>query len=140
MSNARLDFPDPDNPVNTVKVFRGMEWLMHLRLCSLAPTIVMYSVMVEMPCPHGIERNQPAGGGTPSDVERQIKSDVLLFVKLCPGSFGFCWYFWKSRVDGSGKMTYHFRQSDSVSVDCLLCVPAGFRGYALLLSSLRILI
>src|SRR3954467_4449235 len=37
VSNARLDFPDPDRPVNTIREARGSSSDTSLRLCSRAP-------------------------------------------------------------------------------------------------------
>src|SRR5690349_17092594 len=37
VSNARLDFPDPDSPVITTRASRGIAREMSLRLCSRAP-------------------------------------------------------------------------------------------------------
>ena len=37
MSNARLDLPEPDSPVNTIIASRGRSRLTSLRLCSRAP-------------------------------------------------------------------------------------------------------
>src|ERR1700730_16550799 len=37
VSNASEDFPDPDNPVMTVSVLRGISTLIFLRLCWRAP-------------------------------------------------------------------------------------------------------
>src|SRR3990167_3860432 len=37
VSKARLDLPEPDKPVMTVKVLRGISKFMSLRLCSRAP-------------------------------------------------------------------------------------------------------
>jgi len=37
VSNARLLFPEPDNPVNTTKRSRGISMLMFFKLCSRAP-------------------------------------------------------------------------------------------------------
>src|SRR5919112_4591466 len=37
VSKARLDLPDPDSPVNTIRLFRGRSRLTSLRLCSRAP-------------------------------------------------------------------------------------------------------
>src|SRR5687768_9441536 len=39
VSNASVDFPDPDNPVMTTSWSRGMSTEMFLRLCSRAPRI-----------------------------------------------------------------------------------------------------
>src|SRR5271168_999760 len=37
VSNARLDFPDPDNPVNTIIASRGKSSETSFKLCSRAP-------------------------------------------------------------------------------------------------------
>ena len=37
VSKARLDFPDPDKPVNTISLSRGISTLTFFRLCSRAP-------------------------------------------------------------------------------------------------------
>ena len=37
------DFPEPDNPVITVKLFLGISTLIFLRLCSLAPVTIIES-------------------------------------------------------------------------------------------------
>src|SRR5258705_7046892 len=37
VSNASDDFPEPDNPVNATRAFRGNSTSMFLRLCSRAP-------------------------------------------------------------------------------------------------------
>src|SRR5215510_9787983 len=37
VSNARLDLPEPDNPVTTVRLSRGISTEMFLRLCTRAP-------------------------------------------------------------------------------------------------------
>src|SRR4051812_26566166 len=37
VSKARLDLPDPDNPVNTMSASRGRSRWMSRRLCSRAP-------------------------------------------------------------------------------------------------------
>src|SRR5262249_11672797 len=37
VSNARLDFPDPDSPVNTIMESRGRSSETSFRLCSRAP-------------------------------------------------------------------------------------------------------
>src|SRR3989337_3400162 len=42
VSKARDDLPDPDTPVITVMVFRGISRLMFFRLCSRAPRMTMY--------------------------------------------------------------------------------------------------
>src|SRR3569832_2241540 len=42
VSNARLDLPDPDRPVSTVSVSRGISTSTFLRLCSRAPRMEMF--------------------------------------------------------------------------------------------------
>ena len=37
MSNARVDFPDPESPVTTTSSSRGISKEMFFKLCSLAP-------------------------------------------------------------------------------------------------------
>ena len=37
MSNARLDFPEPESPVTTISLSRGISTEMFLRLCTRAP-------------------------------------------------------------------------------------------------------
>lgn len=39
MSNANEDFPEPDNPVNTIILFRGNSREIFFKLCSRAPLI-----------------------------------------------------------------------------------------------------
>src|SRR5690349_2436879 len=41
VSNARDDLPDPDKPVNTTSLSRGISRSTFLRLCSRAPRIVI---------------------------------------------------------------------------------------------------
>src|SRR3954447_16152608 len=43
VSNARLDLPDPDRPVNTIRESRGSSSDTSLRLCSRAPLITSWS-------------------------------------------------------------------------------------------------
>src|SRR4051794_6735522 len=43
VSNARLDFPDPDRPVKTIRESRGSSSDTSLRLCSRAPLITSWS-------------------------------------------------------------------------------------------------
>src|SRR3954462_15664648 len=42
VSNARDDLPEPDRPVITVRLSRGMSTAMPLRLCSRAPRTLMW--------------------------------------------------------------------------------------------------
>src|SRR6266851_4631196 len=44
VSKASEDFPDPERPVKTTSLSRGMERVTFLRLCSRAPRIVIWSV------------------------------------------------------------------------------------------------
>src|SRR4051812_2256351 len=43
VSNARLDFPEPDRPVKTIMASRGRSRLTSLRLCSRAPRTISRS-------------------------------------------------------------------------------------------------
>src|SRR6266851_5073659 len=44
VSKASDDLPDPDRPVNTTSLSRGIDSVTFLRLCSRAPRIVIWSV------------------------------------------------------------------------------------------------
>src|SRR5947208_6776250 len=44
-SNAKLDFPEPESPVTTARVWRGISTLMFFRLCCRAPRIVIRSII-----------------------------------------------------------------------------------------------
>src|SRR6266568_2912183 len=44
VSKASEDFPDPDRPVKTTSLSRGIDSVTFLRLCSRAPRIVIWSV------------------------------------------------------------------------------------------------
>src|SRR5690606_34790487 len=46
VSNASDDFPEPDSPVKTVRVLRGISRSMFLRLCCLAPRMTILSFIV----------------------------------------------------------------------------------------------
>src|SRR5882672_9631633 len=43
VSNAREDFPDPDKPVTTVSLSRGIVTSIFRKLCSLAPRTISES-------------------------------------------------------------------------------------------------
>jgi len=43
MSKAKLDFPEPDNPVMTTNLFLGITTSIFFKLCNLAPLIMMFS-------------------------------------------------------------------------------------------------
>src|SRR3954451_8176665 len=46
VSNARLDLPEPDSPVNTIRESRGSSRETSLRLCSRAPRMISCSATV----------------------------------------------------------------------------------------------
>src|SRR3989338_3280139 len=48
VSKASVDLPDPERPVITVSLFRGMLTSIFLRLCILAPLTVILSIRVGM--------------------------------------------------------------------------------------------
>src|SRR5712691_1144171 len=65
VSKASEDFPDPERPVKTTSLSRGIERVTFLRLCSRAPRIVMWSVGIGTfgyP-PVSCDRKRAAGGG-----------------------------------------------------------------------------
>src|SRR5207247_10164104 len=41
VSKARLDLPEPDNPVTTISLSRGISAVMFFRLCTRAPCTAM---------------------------------------------------------------------------------------------------
>src|SRR5215469_9032436 len=51
VSNARLDLPDPDSPVNTIMASRGRSSETSLRLCSRAPRTTSRSATVRSVSP-----------------------------------------------------------------------------------------
>src|SRR2546429_3844458 len=57
VSKASDDFPEPDNPVKTTSLSRGMVRSMSLRLCSRAPLIT-----ISVCCPRGISLPGSRGG------------------------------------------------------------------------------
>jgi hypothetical protein len=48
VSKARLDFPEPERPVTTVSLWRGISSSMSFRLCWRAPRTTMFSSMAEL--------------------------------------------------------------------------------------------
>src|SRR3954464_15015704 len=48
VSNARLDLPEPDRPVNTIIASRGRSRLTSRRLCSRAPRMIRRSDMLPL--------------------------------------------------------------------------------------------
>src|ERR671912_2857389 len=69
VSKARLDLPDPDSPVKTIKASRGNSSETFLRLCSRAPRTTRLSVTVHMLCagPDSAEPLCTAAPGSPAD-------------------------------------------------------------------------
>src|SRR5262245_13323773 len=74
VSNAREDLPEPESPVITVSVLRGIATVMSLRLCSRAPRTMRESpdIAMERTQGHGIgsivthSARHPTGGAGPS--------------------------------------------------------------------------
>ena len=61
VSKASEDLPEPERPVTTVSVLRGIATLMSRRLCWRAPRTVMWVIaMVEVREDFGIVRAEPA--------------------------------------------------------------------------------
>src|ERR671917_382058 len=77
VSNARLDLPEPDSPVNTIRASRGRSSETSLRLCSRAPRTMSRSCTVDLGSPkqdrceddirltRGTDRIVPNGFGPP---------------------------------------------------------------------------
>src|SRR5258708_1051976 len=66
VSNARLDFPDPDNPVNTISASRGKSSETSFRLCSRAPRTTRRSAkcsLLQGGCDGCNKRQGPPQGG-----------------------------------------------------------------------------
>src|SRR5215470_3121075 len=55
VSNASEDLPEPESPVMTVRVFRGISTLMFFRLCCRAPRItsLVRPISRKRPLPRG---------------------------------------------------------------------------------------
>src|SRR5438477_9233620 len=53
VSKARLDFPEPESPVTTISLLRGISTDMFLRLCTRAPctAIVVRAVVLAVALP-----------------------------------------------------------------------------------------
>ena len=49
VSKARLDFPEPDKPVKTIRDSRGSSIETSLRLCSRAPRTTNLSMLINAP-------------------------------------------------------------------------------------------
>src|SRR5438128_3073184 len=65
VSNASDDLPDPDSPVKTISLSRGMDRVTFFRLCSRAPRMVIWSVGIRtLGYPLlSRDRKRSAGGG-----------------------------------------------------------------------------
>src|SRR3989339_1026726 len=50
VSNAKEDFPEPESPVKTISLLRGISRLTFFRLCSRAPLTIMFSCMINYYC------------------------------------------------------------------------------------------
>src|SRR5919202_1182065 len=77
VSNARLDLPEPDSPVNTMRLSRGRSRSTLRRLCSRAPrttsrsaTVIPSQTAAPMLCGSTDSRGRSGPGVTPSDVRR----------------------------------------------------------------------
>ena len=46
VSKAKLDLPEPDNPVKTTSEFLGISIEIFFRLCSLAPLTIRWSLII----------------------------------------------------------------------------------------------
>src|SRR5205807_9354229 len=71
VSKASEDLPDPERPVKTTSLSRGMERVTFLRLCSRAPRMVIWSVGIRTfgyPL-FSRDRKRPAGGGDQPPLE-----------------------------------------------------------------------
>src|SRR5438270_13425179 len=71
VSKASDDFPEPDSPVKTTSLSRGMERVTFLRLCSRAPRMVIWSVGIRTfgyPL-FSRDRRRPARGGDQPPLE-----------------------------------------------------------------------
>ena len=49
VSKAREDFPEPERPVSTTSLSRGMVTSMFFKLCSLAPCTTILSKLMAVP-------------------------------------------------------------------------------------------
>jgi len=48
VSNANDDLPEPDRPVITTSLFRGMATSIFFRLCTLAPLMIIYLLGIKV--------------------------------------------------------------------------------------------
>src|SRR5207253_1195183 len=72
VSKASEDLPDPERPVKTTSLSRGMERVTFLRLCSRAPRMVIWSVGIRTfgyPL-FSRDRKRSARGGDQPPLER----------------------------------------------------------------------
>src|SRR5688572_920483 len=87
VSKAREDLPLPLMPVMTTSCSRGMRRLMDLRLCSLAPVIVIQPSLstialadVGVPLPDGASGIGGVVGSADPDCNREAEVDVFFCV------------------------------------------------------------
>src|SRR5215204_3178665 len=87
VSKARLDLPDPDRPVTTTSLSRGMSTEMFFRLWTRAPCtamVVRAATFLRSTFMRRAEKTRSAvsyGSGAPADVEKRefLDHDVALF-------------------------------------------------------------
>src|SRR4029077_7163755 len=105
VSKAREDFPDPDSPVITVRVLRGISMLMFFRLCWRAPrtTSLVRAIGRGLP-PQEPARPRGRAPAPSNDTEARItfnKNSGALrgSRKLVYGVYGTCQFmkFWRYR-------------------------------------------
>src|SRR5918993_3587205 len=78
VSKARLDLPDPDSPVNTIRLSRGRSRWMSLRLCSRAPRTTRRSATGRFSLrPSGGEGRPYGSGGVRQFLPGEVRSAVL---------------------------------------------------------------
>src|SRR3990167_3858427 len=58
VSNANEDFPDPDSPVNTTSLSRGIVIVISLRLCTRAPLITIFSLAIKEKYIHDLPKRK----------------------------------------------------------------------------------
>src|SRR5438105_2652289 len=62
VSNARLDLPEPESPVTTMRLSRGISSEMFLRLCTRAPcTAIVVRAVARGPAPFPLFADEARG-------------------------------------------------------------------------------
>src|SRR6266851_3753010 len=89
VSNARLDLPDPDRPVNTIIASRGKSSETSFRLCSRAPRTTSRSATV-FSTPTGMWRRQDRAPHRPATTNARHSRFRLLAIGAlsCPAGVG----------------------------------------------------